>query len=167
MFLEANKKHETVNIFERAEKINITLYDRICSLCHFLKHVLTWVLFWRSNTPLNHVVQEAPVVDLPFGRSVLPGFLKGPHHVTRRWSHKGVQVPTPRDPSLQPGLKTHRDGWSHGWKREGWGERKKWNLGGCHVIVEVLYLTTVLRYFYLTISILWYFIMLLYTLILC
>lgn len=69
-----------------------------------------------SNTPLNHVVQEATVVDLPFRRPVLTGFLKGPHHVTCCWSYKGVEVTTPGDPSLQPALKSHRDGWSHGWE---------------------------------------------------
>lgn len=102
--------------------------------------IVTWLnmllLVNFSHTPLDHVVQEATVVDLPLGRSVLPGFLKSPHHVTCCWSYKGVEVTTPRDPSLQPGLKTHRDGRSHGWKREResrdarmktWKEKNRWD----------------------------------------
>lgn len=81
-----------------------------------LFYILLQVFHWWSNTPLNHVVQEATVVDLPLGWSVLLGFLQGPHHVTCCWSYKGVKVTTPGHPSLQPRLETRGNGWPHAWE---------------------------------------------------
>lgn len=67
----------------------------------------------RVYAPLYHVVQEAAVVDLPLGGAVPAGLLEGPHHVTRCRCHKRVQVPTPRSPSLRPGLRWQRRGCLH------------------------------------------------------
>lgn len=68
----------------------------------------------RFHAPLNHVVQKAPVVDLPLGRPVLPGFLQGPHHVTCRRRDESVEVAAPRDAPIQAGLQIDREGRMHG-----------------------------------------------------
>lgn len=69
------------------------------------------------DAPLDHVVQEAPVVDLPLGRAVFPGLLQGPHHVTRRRRYKSVEVAAPRDAPIQAGFQVDGEGRMHGCER--------------------------------------------------
>lgn len=74
------------------------------------------------NAPLNHVVQKAPVVDLPFGWSVFPRLLESPHHVTCCRGYKSKEVTIPEDAPILRGLQSHRDGRLHGCRED---ERKQ------------------------------------------
>lgn len=82
----------------------VTLADKIWTSCF--------------NPPLNHVVQKAPVVDLPFGRPVFPWLLQSPHHVTCCGGDKSKEVTVPQDAPIQPGLQSRWDGWLHGCRRD-------------------------------------------------
>lgn len=70
------------------------------------------------NPPLNHVVQKAPVVDLPFGWFVFPWLLQSPHHVTGCGGDKSKEVAIPQDAPIQPGLHSRWHGWLHGCRRD-------------------------------------------------